>query len=80
MNGYDGNAPELGRRYETDDMYEGGGSITADLCIDCINKAPESWNHMEAEFCPPITAWDDYECDMCGTAPIVFHREYLKIT
>lgn len=75
---YEGEEPVLARRYETDEVYEGGGSITADLCMDCVHKAPESWHHIGADFCPPITAWDDYECDMCGTTPIVFHENWDK--
>lgn len=74
-----GNEPLLARRYETDEIDEGGRGETADVCENCFTNVPESWHNMDGGAVPyDVVPWDKYKCHLCDYSPIVFAEDWYE--
>lgn len=76
---WEGREPRLAHRYETDEIDEGGRGETADVCEDCFDDVPESWNgEMEQGWLSDVTPCDGYRCHLCDYSPIVFAEDWWE--
>lgn len=75
-----GKEPRLAHRYRTDEpVEEGDASIDANVCEDCFDDVPESWDgEMEQWWLSDVTPWDGYRCCLCDYSPIVFVEDWWE--